>query len=242
MDFKRMVREKKFYAAILIAFAGILLGSTCPDRKEGEVLACGTFLRTVSNSLKSRTVLFFLPIAAVLPCGEEYLRERQGKFLRFLVIRRGKKEYCCDKVFTTSVSGALVWAIASLLGMLFFFLLFFAYEEVWSCPKEVVKELFAVLGRVCLEASALASLSAVLGTVSGSSYVSLGLPFVLYYSLVILRERYLDKIYAIDPAEWIIGQNDWAGEQRGLWIFLLLLAMGVAALHWVVLEKKLEEI
>lgn len=242
MDLTRMLHEKKFYTAVLIAFMGILLGSTCPERKEGELLACGTFLTMVSDSLKSRTVLFFLPIASVLPCGEEYLRERQWKFLRFLVIRKGKEEYCRDKVFTTAVSGALVWAAASVLGMLFFFLLFFAHEEVRSYPEEVITGLFTVSGRVCLEASAMASLSAVLGTVSGSSYVSLGLPFVLYYSLMILRERYLDEIYAIDPAEWILGKCSWAGEQRGLWIFLLLLVMGLAALHWVVLEKGLEEI
>lgn len=242
MDLKRMLRDRKLYLAVLLSFFGILAGTVWPQREKETVLAAGTFLEMTTDALRSRTVLFLLPLTAVLPYGDEYLRERQGKFQRFLLARRGKREYCLDKVFTTALSGALVWSIAAFLGTLFFFLLFFAREQVWNWPMETVRELLIATGRVCLAASALASLSAVCAIVGGTVYLAFGLPFVLFYSCVILRDRYLEKLYCIDPAEWISASQNWGEGKFGLWLFLLLLAFGCAALHALALGHALREI
>ncbi|MDO5422343.1 MAG: hypothetical protein Q4F41_01290 [Eubacteriales bacterium] len=242
MDFKRMLQEKKFYLAVLLAFAGILIGTSWPDAGQGKALSSGTFLTMAVKALKSQTVLFLIPIAAVLPCGEEYLRERQWNFLRFLVIRRGKRDYCRDKVLTTALSGPLVWVFGTFLGVLFFFLLFFGREAVWKGADALILELFSLLGRIGLVASALASLSAAVGTVSGSVYLAFGLPFLLYYACIILRERYLEGLYCIDPSEWILGEQDWGSGGRGLWAFLILLAMFSALVHRILLESRLREL
>lgn len=244
MDFKRMILDKKFYFAVALAFAGILIGTSWPDLKldsENAVpLSCGTFLVTLEKSLKSRTVLFLLPITAVLPCGDTYLRERQRNFLRFLILRRGKNDYCRDKVLTTALSGVLVWMAAMLLGLLFFFLLLYGREEIWKYPKTAMEELLGTAGKICLISSSLASFSAFSGVLSGSVYLALGFPFILYSFGIILRERYLDSLYYIDPSEWILVKNDWGNGQYALWLFLLLLTFGTALLHLMVLEGKVE--
>lgn len=242
MDLVRMLHEKRFYLAILLAFAGIVLGTAMPELKEGEALEMGTFLKLTAEGLKSQTALFLLPVAAVLPCAEEYLRERQCNFLRFLIVRRSKKEYCRDRVLTTALSGALVWFLASILATLFFFLLFFAREAVFTWQPEWILEPLQILARICLLASALAGFAAFLGTVSGSSYLALGLPFIVFYAGIILRQRYLEKLYCIDPSEWILAENNWGPQKYALWIFLILLALCMAALHGIALEKSLEEI
>ena len=70
---------------------------------------------------------------------------------------------------------------------------------------------------------------AVLG---GSAYLAFGLPFLLWYSCIILRERYLESLYYLDPSEWLSPQNDWGTVQTGLWILLVSLALlGAAALR-----------
>lgn len=58
MDFARMLREKRFYLAILLAFSGIILGTAMPELKEGEALETGTFLKLTTEGLKSQTALF----------------------------------------------------------------------------------------------------------------------------------------------------------------------------------------
>lgn len=242
MDLNRTMREKKFYLAVLAAFIGIVSGATWPETSEEGALAAGTFLTTVSESLKTQTVLFLLPATAVLPCGDMYLRERQSNFLRLSVTRRGKKEYCLDRVFTTAISGALVWLAAAVLGTLFFFCLFFAGEEIWSWPEMPIVDLLTTAGRVCLTASVLSSLSAVCALSGGSVYLAYGLPFLLFYAGTILRDRYLETLYCIDPAEWIRAREDWGTAQAGLWLFLLSLALGCAVLHMLLLGRALEEI
>ncbi|MCD7955303.1 MAG: hypothetical protein LUG93_06040 [Lachnospiraceae bacterium] len=242
MDFTRMLHEKKFYLAVLLSVAAIIAGTTWPETKKDSPLACGTFLELLNSSLQSQTVLFILPLAAVLPCGEEYLREKDSRFLRFLIIRRSKVVYCLDKVVTTALSGAIVWLLGAFFAGFFFFLLFFSREALWNWPINTIFTLLATLGRILLSASSCASLSAVSGVLGGSVYLAFGVPFLLWYACIILRERYFETLYCIDPTEWITAENNWGNNQTGLWILLLLLALFCAALHWIVLDWKLREI
>ncbi|MCD8014937.1 MAG: hypothetical protein LUG99_17540 [Lachnospiraceae bacterium] len=280
MDFNRMLHEKKFYLAVLLSVAAIIAGTTWPETKKDVPLTSGTFLELLNSSLQSQTVLFVLPLAAMLPCGEEYLREKDSHFLRFLIIRnaaqtrsvfqmrrdlpspggilalragyppsrargrfpRSKVVYCLDKVVTTALSGAIVWLLGAFFAGLFFFLLFFSREALWNWPMNTIFTLLATLGRILLSASSLASLSAVAGVLGGSVYLAFGVPFLLWYACIILRERYFETLYCIDPTEWILAENDWGNNQMGLWIFLLILALFCAALHWIVLDGKLREI
>lgn len=242
MDLRRMLREKQFWMAVILAAAGMLIGAPYPDLKKNSVLPSGTFLALAKDSFQSRTVLFLIPITAVLPCGDSYIRERQWNFLRFLIIRRGKTAYLRDKMMTTAFSGILVWILGAGFAQLLFFLLFFGKEEVFCWSWESVRELLTIAARTALVACAFASFSGVCGAVSESVYLAMGLPFVLYYMLMILRERYLPQIYCMAPSEWIKGEEFWGSGQRGLWIFLILLAVFFMILHGLILEKKLEEI
>lgn len=242
MDLKRLILNKKFYLAAAAAFAGILIGTSWPDLKwnaeKPTPLSCGTFLNTLEHALKSRTVLYLIPITAALPWGDAYLREQQRHFLRFLLLRRRKRDYCRDRVLTAALSGALVWLTAMFCSLLFFFLLLYGREELWQYPRTSVENLLATAGKLCLIASSLSSFSAFAGTISGSSYLALGLPFILYSFGIILRERYLDFLYYVDPSEWLLAEHDWGPGQSALWIFLLLLSLNAALLHLAVLEWK----
>ena len=144
MDLKRLFRDRKFYLAVLLSFLGILAGTAWAGSLGAKTLAAGTFLSLPAWALRSRTVLFLLPLTSVIPYGDEYLRERRGRFQRFLLARRGRREYCMDKLLTTALSGALVWLFAIFFAVLFFFLLFFAREQVWSGQIEPIRALWFV--------------------------------------------------------------------------------------------------
>lgn len=242
MDLRKMLRERQFWLAVAAAAAGMVMGASYPDMKAGEALPAGTFLALTKSGFESRIVLFLVPITAVLPCGDAYIRERQWNFLRFLIVRRGKTDYVRDKMTAAAFSGMFVWILGPAVAQLLFFLLFFGREEVFCWSWEPVREILEAGARTALTASAFASFSAVCGTVSGSVYLAMGLPFVLYCMLMILRERYLPWIYCIDPSEWIRAEEYWGSGQRGLWIFLILLAVFFMVLHGIVLERQLEEI
>lgn len=242
MDFKRMVREKSFWLAVFLAFLGLVFGTAWPEWKRETVFPSGTFLELAKESLKSRTVLYSLPILAVIPWSETYLKERQWNFLRIFIIRKGKKEYSLDRIITTAFSGMLVWVLASFIQVLFFFLLFFWKEAVFTLSMEQISDYFTLLFRISLVASAVASFGGFCAAAGNSVYLAMGLPFVLFFSLIILRQRYLEDLYCLDPWEWIRGEGFWGSTQRGIWIFLVLLNLALLALHKAALEKRLEEI
>lgn len=77
---------------------------------------------------------------------------------------------------------------------------------------------------------------------SGSVYLAMGAPFLTFSLLMIFRERYLEKLYCMDPSCWLLGQGYWGEDQRGLWLFLILLAAALAGLHGAALEWRLREI
>ena len=100
----------------------------------------------------------------------------------------------------------------------------------FACPGSLVTSGMASLGGAC-------------GAWSNSVYLGMGLPFVTYFALMILRERYLENLYCVDPGEWIRGEAFWGSGQRGLWIFLILFGCSFCScMSWRSAEKGLEEL
>lgn len=215
MDLGRMVRGRQFWLAVLLAAAGIGLGAPWTEVMGKTPLPCGTFLEMANKSFASRSVLFLFPAVSVLPWGDAYLQEKQWNYLRFLVSRRGRRAYCRDRILTSALAGPLVWLAALTAGVLLFFLLFFAREEVFRWPAETVRQFLAVGGRAALIASALSSGAGFCAAVSGSVYLAMGAPFLTFSLLMIFRERYLEKLYCMDPSCWLLGQGYWGEDQRG---------------------------
>ncbi len=69
-----------------------------------------------------------------------------------------------------------------------------------------------------------ALLGLLLASVTGSKYVAYSSPFVIYYVLIILYERYF-KIYCLYPKEWLIPSDSWVLGSFGA---ILLMAMLIA--------------
>lgn len=129
MDFNRLFHEKNFYLSILLALASILIGTAWPSIPPGTVLPSDISFSLLESALQSKAVLFALPVAAALPFGDAYLKERQWNYLRFLLIRQSRGTYCQSRILVTAVSGPLAWFFAACLALLFFFFNFF-YPEI----------------------------------------------------------------------------------------------------------------
>lgn len=130
MDFNRLFHEKIFYLSILLALASILIGTAWSSIPPGTVLPSDISFSLLESALQSKAVLFALPVAAALPFGDAYLKERQWNYLRFLLIRQSRGTYCQSRILVTAVSGPLVWFFAACLALLFFFLTFFTRKSV----------------------------------------------------------------------------------------------------------------
>ena len=109
---KRMLFNKNFLAAWLIACISIAIGQTYPSLK--KALACGTFISILEGSLKSQAVSFAIPVAAVLPWSDSILQEYKSGFLKEILPRTTRRQYVEGKVFSIMMSGFMVWTLAIL--------------------------------------------------------------------------------------------------------------------------------
>lgn len=242
MDGKRMLSGRGFWLAAALAAAALVLGTPFPETEAGKALEAGSFYRLLKEAYGSQIVLFMLPAAAVLPYGDAYLREEQLGFIRFLILRRTKRAYLQDKLVTVPMGGFLAWCFAGAAVLLLYFLLLFGREARGPADWEALGLLAAAALRTGLAGGILANVSAALAALTRSVYMAYGLPFVIYYFLVILRERYLEGLYCISPKEWILAEEYWGPSGGGLPLFLLALLGVTAALHGLALSRSIEEV
>ena len=73
----------------------------------------------------------------------------------------------------------------------------------------------------------------------GYAYAS---PFITYYLLVIIHERYLTKLHIISPHNWILKAESLPLGNFGAIILILEITAVLSALFWVVGERRLKRL
>lgn len=237
---KEVLREKGFWLAVLAACLGIAAGLPAAGIK--LPLASGSFLIFFKKALEAKVMLFFIPIVASLPMGAVYVRESSGGFLKLYITRISRTEYIGRKLIQIYGSGFFIFCFAGLFLLLASFLCFYPLEQKGEISSEMVWEALLTLLRVSMMGGVLAGVSGIFAALYKNYYMAYGLPFVCYYLLIIVKERYLSKMYAWYPPEWIQCTKDWGNGKGGIWVFLLLLSAAVLLLNSLLLQYRLREV
>lgn len=213
--------------AVLIGAAGNIL----PVLQEGTRggLQSGFHAQTLLGALSSDIMLLCVPILAALPFTSAFLDDYKSGYLKEFLPRSGKSRYIKGKVAATALSGGLCLFIGIFVAYIIFNLVFTPMELV---PEEGIMQqpMFPqVLGSACiffLCGSLWALVGALFASVTLSRYMAYASPFIIYYVLVILSERYLKNIYVLNPKEWLRASESWPG---GGWGDALMLTVLIAA-------------
>ena len=79
-------------------------------------------------------------------------------------------------------------------------------------------------------------------TLTNSKYMAYASPFILYYVLVILYERYFDTLYVLYPKEWTSPSEFWMWGNTGVVLLLLELIIIFSLLFSHAAKRRLEQI
>ncbi len=237
---RELIREKGFWSAVLLALIG--MAAAVPFYQIKLPLETGQFVFYYQSALGSRILGFLLPVAAVLPMGAVYVREASGGFLKLYLARISRSEYIRRKTIQIYVSGFLTFFAAGVILLICCFLFLYPLEVKGDFPIESFLDAGAMLLRICLVGGMLAEISGIFAVLFQNYYMAYGLPFVCYYLLIILKERYLPKLYCLYPVEWIQAEQFWGSDGTGLWIFLAVVSAAVMSLHGLLLHYRLQEI
>ena len=120
--------------------------------------------------------------------------------------------YIFGKLSACVLSGGVVLALGILAAYGISALLFTPMEAVPAEGAEAPAYFAELMGKVLLFfcSGAFWSLVGLLfATLTGSKYMAYASPFVIYYVLIILYERYFDTLYVLYPKEWLMPSNRW---------------------------------
>lgn len=235
-EWRRMLTGWGFWVAVALCVAGLLAGITWPSKMQPS----GTFFTMVQEAFQAKPVSYLLPVIAVLPWSDSFLREWKSGYLKAVLPRVGRRAYVEIKILTVAGGGLVAVWLAAALVTFGSFLVCFPREQVGSITAEPVWTLAATVLRCSLVGASFASLGGISGILCNSPDMAFGIPLVAYYFCMILKERYFPDALWLYPPQWISGAARWGGHGEGLWLFLLLMLTVLMGGHAAALYEKVE--
>jgi len=234
-------------AAILIGASGSILPVI--QQGAGDGLPYGFHAQALLAALSSDIMLLCVPILCALPYTAAFIEDYKSGYIKEYLPRSGKKRYIKGKVLATALSGGMVLFTGVMAIYIVFALVFTPMELSPNAGQETdqiadtsgeMEEtgekmpdmgmdmrqqtfFMDVLGRAfvfSLSGSLWSLTGALLASVTLSRYMAYASPFIVFYVLVIICERYLKDLYVLNPQEWLKAQDFWPG---GMWGIVLLL-------------------
>lgn len=227
---KQAISGKGFWFGVLgvvvIIFASSVQDIVTAFRAK-ELLSYGFHHMLLINALSSEAMTLVLPIFAALPFTASFVEDVKSGFIKEYLPRINILKYLVGRSSACMISGGLVFVCGILIVYIITALIFTPME---AAPALVPAGVAPALSHI-VELSGIAALYfcsgafwSVIGllfaTMTSSKYMAYASPFVFYYVLIILYERYFDALYVLYPKEWIIPSERWEYGAVGVVIFV----------------------
>lgn len=200
----------------------------------------GYHAQFIMNALSTDWVTVALPILCALPYTTAFVDDIKSGFIKQYLPRSGKAAYIKGKLVACALSGGL----APFIGILFAYglaALIFTPMELALSPDEVAQPYFTQL----FSSAVLFFFSGAFWSLVGfsfaaltqSRYMAYASPFILYYVLIILSERYFDGLYVLYPKEWLLPSEVWKFGNFGVTLLLTEL-MALLCIGFTIIAKR----
>ena len=233
------IRQAIFSRGFFIGVAGIvlviflssaesILGAFRSDTPQSN----GFHATLLFSALSSDAMTLALPILCALPYTASFVEDIKSGFIRQYLHRTTVKSYLFGKTSACAVSGGLVLPVGILAAYGISALVFTPMEAVLAEGEPAQPYLAQLLVRLPLfffSGAFWALLGMFFATLTNSKYMAYASPFILYYVLIILHERYFDTLYVLYPREWLAPSDFWVMDGFGV-ILLLLELICIASL------------
>jgi hypothetical protein len=239
-DIRRAVLSRVFLAGMLGMIAIIASASITSILKifaNGSPPA-GYHTQLILDALASDNVLLAAPIICALPFTTAFVEDMQSGFIKQFLPRSGVNFYICGKLVACAISGGLVLSGGIMLAYLLASAVFLPLEMPFQLAfGPVFPLLLGKVGIFFLSGMFWSLLGFTLAALTKSRYIAYASPFILYYVLIILYERYFGTFYYFYPKEWLNPSHFWLPGNWGLMLFLLILT-GILGLAFTIFARR----
>lgn len=207
-------------------------------------LANGYHAQFIIAALGSDAMLFTAPILCALPYTAAFVDDVKSGFIKGCLPRAGKEPYIKGKVLACGLSGGLAPFLGIVLAYLLFALIFTPMEFAPSADMPARPMFLPIMGQACIFFlnGALWSLAGLcMSALTMNRYMAFASPFIFYYVLVILQERYFRDLYVLNPKNWLTTAGNWPGGSWGLALFLSIWAAALGFAFYAAAERRLAD-
>ena len=237
-EIKRGLTSKSFLFTLLASALCLAAGA-----KFGTVtgkLPANYHASIVMEAMKSDLWAMGVPILSVLPWTTAFVEEVNSGYVKFYMLRTRRSTYLWGKAVCAGLLGGLGVAGGALLNYGLAWIVFSPLEA--AADQGMWGEFLKLLLNTGLVGTVCALTGAFLAAWLMSNYMAYIAPFVLYYFLIMLVERYFDFLYCIYPREWLAPSHYWGENGWGLTTFLSLLCIGLLLSCVYVMERRLWDV
>lgn len=236
-SFNAEAKQSFYNLKFLLALAGVVIAillSSIDDIisafRSDTLLQYGYHASLILSALSSDAFTLALPILCVLPYTTSFVDDIKSGFIKEYLPRTTVRSYLTGKIVACALSGGAVLAIGVAFAYAMSALTFTPMEAALKSGEIPVNYLAEIVGKVviCMFSGAFWSvLGMAFAALTNSRYMAYASPFVVYYVLIILHERYFSNFFVLYPKEWLNPQSEWMFGNWG--VVLLLMELTVLA-------------
>jgi hypothetical protein len=224
----------------VIVFAS--LESFIEITRTAEPLEYGYHAKVILKALESDAFTLALPILCALPFTTAFVDDMKSGFIKQYLSRTSRRQYIKGKLIACGLSGGLVLFTGILMAFLMAYLVFTPLELALAESQTAEPSLAQLLIKAFILA-----LSGMFWSLVGFTFAALTMnrymayasPFILYYVLIILHERYFDWLYVLYPKEWLSPSAEWVLGDLGIILLIVELTLIISLWFALVAKKRL---
>ena len=242
-DIRRAIINRTFILSVIGMIVCVIVASLDSFKvllaPEAGLLPNGFHAEALFNALESDIIVLVVPIFAALPFTASYLDDTKSGFIKSYLPRTRIDSYIRGKIVSAGISGGLALALGIVFTYFLFWLVLSPLEAAPIVGDMIKPPIIDLLGHAImffLSGALWALVGLLLASVTGSKYVAYASPFILYYVLIILYERYF-KIYCLYPKEWLVPSDAWVMGSIGA-VILLLMLIGITAFSFAIFARR----
>uniref|UniRef100_UPI0040570DDA hypothetical protein n=1 Tax=Acetatifactor sp. TaxID=1872090 RepID=UPI0040570DDA len=254
---KQAISGKGFCLGVLgVVF--IIFASSAQDIitafRAKELLSYGFHHTLLINALATDAMTLVLPIFAALPFTASFVDDVKSGFIKEYLPRISILKYLVGRCSACVISGGLVFVCGILIAYMIAALIFTPMEvapvlvpagtalkatQAWLAD---ILELMRSAAWYFCSGAFWSVIGLLFATLTASKYMAYASPFVFYYVLIILYERYFDALYVLYPKEWIMPSERWEYGEVGVVVFVTELTVIAALCFGMTAGRRLSRI
>lgn len=195
----------------------------------------------ISKALTSDIWTSFTPVLAGIPFASGYLEDVKSKFSRFILVRGSYSNYLLGHAFACWLSGSSALLLGAVCAYVLTTLVFMPLELLTENPPELGYKLATQFLLLTLNSGLWAVVGMTMSTIMESKYIAYASPFIVYYLLVILYERYFPDAWLLYPKNWL-DPEVWPYGVGSAALFLLELTFLCGLVFYTRGKRRLEQL